>query len=423
MSTRQRVVRLTGVVITVIAATGCGGDLVRPDPPPAPAATRDGRWIQDVDYVTDQLPRLHPNLFFATPRSTFESAAQDLKGAIPRLQDHEVVVGLMRLVALIGDGHTSVRLPPGFHRLPLRLARLADGLYVVAAEPSLADALGARLIAVGIVDAPALEAGAARLVSHENDSWLRARVPDLLVVAEVLFALGATEAISGARLPLQEQQGTPSERDVGAVTAPPALVDLATAAGVPPPLHEQRPNENYWFTTVDGSRALYLRYSRCQQGSEPFSAFAERIFQVLDQGRADRLVVDLRRNGGGDSNVDDPLIQGLQGRPAWRQRGRLFSLIDSGTFSSGMFTALDLQRLGAVLVGAPTGGKPNAYGNTRTLTLPNSRLEVSYSTRYFTLIEGSDPPSILPELAVEPTIEDMRTGRDPVLDAALRFIS
>ena len=94
----------------------------------------------------------------------------------------------------------------------------------------------------------------------------------------------------------------------------------------------------------------------------------------------------------------------------------------SETFSSGMWTADDLRKLGAVLVGSPTGGKPNSYGNTQTLVLPNSRLEVSYSTRHFQLIQGSDPASVMPTLTVEATIDELRAGRDPVLEAALRFV-
>ena len=75
----------------------------------------------------------------------------------------------MRVAALPGDAHTSVQRSSGFHRLPLRLVRLADGFYVVAAEAALTEALGARLVAVGDVEAMALEAGAAPLVSHENE--------------------------------------------------------------------------------------------------------------------------------------------------------------------------------------------------------------------------------------------------------------
>jgi C-terminal processing protease CtpA/Prc len=131
-------------------------------------------------------------------------------------------------------------------------------------------------------------------------------------------------------------------------------------------------------------------------------------------------VVDVRHNGGGDSRVDDGLIDGLRSRSAWRQRGRLYALISGETFSSGMWTADDLRRLGAVLVGTPTGGKPNAYGNVSTLQLPNSLIQVGYSTRYYELAAGSDPPSLAPEVAVEPTVADLRAGRDPVLEATWR---
>ena len=146
---------------------------------------------------------------------------------------------------------------------------------------------------------------------------------------------------------------------------------------------------------------------------------ADRAFRTLDQGGATRLVVDVRHNGGGDSSVDDHLIDGIRSRSAWRTRGRLYCLIGGETFSSGMWTADDLRRLGAVLVGSPTGGKPNAYGNVSTLQLPNSLIQVGYSTRYYQIVDGSDPPWIAPELAVEPTVADLRAGRDPLLEAAI----
>lgn len=54
-----------------------------------------------------------------------------------------------------------------------------------------------------------------------------------------------------------------------------------------------------------------------------------------------------------------------------------------------------------------------------TFSLPNSRLRAGYSTRYYRLMPESDAPSLMPELLVEPTIDDLRRGRDPVLEAAI----
>ena len=150
----------------------------------------------------------------------------------------------MRVAALPGDAHTSVQRSSGFHRLPLRLVRLADGFYVVAAEAALTEALGARLVAVGDVEAMALEAGAAPLVSHENEFWLRNQVPDVLAITYVLYALGATPSIEGARVWLQRPDGPLVALDLEARTQEPPLIDVTTAAGFPRPLHEQRTHEN-----------------------------------------------------------------------------------------------------------------------------------------------------------------------------------
>ena len=44
---------------------------------------------------------------------------------------------------------------------------------------------------------------------------------------------------------------------------------------------------------------------------------------------------------------------------------------------------------------------------------------MSYSTRHYQLVNGSDPPWLAPELGVDETIADLRAGRDPLLEAAV----
>jgi hypothetical protein len=407
------------VLFGLIGIIHCGADRPIPTAPPLPADTREGRWAQDVDYLAAELPRLHPNLFFRASRGEFDAVVSEVRATTATALDYEIVAGLMRIAAVAGDGHTTVYRWSRFSQLPLALTRLADGLYVTAASAVLAPALGMRVVAVGQLAVAELEARAARYVSHENQAWLRVQLPPLLAIPEMLHVLGASGESARATFHLEAADGSRVALSVDAVVAPGALVDVTTASGAPLPLHLQRRNENYWFTLLPDSRTLYLQYNRCQNAGESLSSMADRVFRLLDEGAADRLVVDVRHNGGGDSQVDDHLIDGIRGRSAWRQRGRLYALIGGETFSSGMWTADDLRRLGAVLVGSPTGGKPNSYGNVRTLQLPNSLIQVGYSTRYFEIVAGSDPEWIAPNLLVEPTIADLRAGRDPLLEAAL----
>jgi len=81
--------------------------------------------------------------------------------------------------------------------------------------------------------------------------------------------------------------------------------------------------------------------------------------------------------------------------------------------------ALDLKKgTGAIFVGEPTGGKPNHYGEVQVMRLPESGLPLSYSTKYFQVVEG-DPASIFPDLVAEQAFADYRSKSDPALDAAL----
>ena len=238
----------------------------------------------------------------------------------------------MRIAAVPRDAHTTAYRWRGFRYLPLTLTRLADGLYVTAASAPFGAALGRRVVAIGGVETAALEARASLFVSYENESWLRLQSAQLLAIPEMLHVLGATSDPAAASFRLEVPDGSRLELDVSALATPPPLVDLTTASGAPLPLHQQRTAENYWLTLVEESRTLYLHYRRCQNGSELFSSVADRAFSLLDRGAADRLVVDVRHNGGGDSRVDDRLVEGLESRSAWRQRGRLYCLIGAGPF-------------------------------------------------------------------------------------------
>jgi C-terminal processing protease CtpA/Prc len=115
------------------------------------------------------------------------------------------------------------------------------------------------------------------------------------------------------------------------------------------------------------------------------------------------------------------LITALSKRPDVNQAGKLFVLIGRGTFSSAYLNALRLKlETKAILVGEPTGQKPNAYGEVKTMTLPHAKLLVQYSTKYFKTVKG-DPPSLTPDVSVERSSWDYAGGRDPVLERALRY--
>ncbi len=49
------------------------------------------------------------------------------------------------------------------------------------------------------------------------------------------------------------------------------------------------------------------------------------------------------------------------------------------------------------------------------MTLPNSRLALSYSTKYYKFLE-EDSPAVMPDKRMDPDWADFRGGRDAVMD-------
>lgn len=413
---------LTSLAVAALAACGGGSSPLAPSPAPPPAATRDGRLVQDIDALVTDLPRLHANLFFKTSRASFESEAASLKARVGELRDHEVVAGLMRLAALPGDGHTSIS-PfnySGFRRLPIRLRAVSDGLIVASAAPGGEGLLGGRIVQIGDTSQSAAMEKIAPLISRDNEAGLRAMAPGYLTIPELLHAQGIVPDPGVVRIRIVRPDGSPAEATLTAM-APGTEGTFVDAATPVTPLHRQRSQENYWFTLTN-ENILYMQYNRCQEAAgDPMASFAQRVMAEVDRRAPVAVVIDLRANGGGSSSVIDPLLQGLRSRSYLAQSGRLFALIGSSTFSSALMNAITLKReLGAVLVGEPTGGRPNGYGEVKSFALPNSGLNVSYSTKFFRSWPDGDPESLEPDVPAAISSADYQAGRDPALEAIAR---
>ncbi len=106
-------------------------------------------WREDLRYLARELPSRHANAFHSVSREAFDAEVARLDTTIPRLNGDEVLVGFMRVVALIGDGHTHFDLPPTTLRYPVEMQWFGDELRVIAAQAPYHSAVGARVIAIG----------------------------------------------------------------------------------------------------------------------------------------------------------------------------------------------------------------------------------------------------------------------------------
>jgi hypothetical protein len=416
----SRALVLAGLAVVAFAPPhpAAGQALVRQAA--APEVMTAGRWARDIDFLGTELPKRHKNLFFKVSEADFRKEVESLKAALPSLGPDETLVRLLQLVASVGDSHTALGYRPQ-RGLPLMLYWFKDGIHVLNTTAEHKDILYGRVTALGGRPIAEVTAALASVIPHENGSQVRNQVPNFLADTAVLKGLGLIPSPDSASLTVLTESGKSLTAEMTPVpfsSKPDWLVGVTDESTAPHYL--RRRNTFYWFEVLPGDKALYFKYNSCQEiPGRPFAAFIGELFAAADSPAVERIVIDLRHNGGGNSAVFGPFLEELKKRPAFLVKGRLAVIVGRRTFSSAVLNALDLKKSApAVFVGEPSGGKPNHYGELQTLQLPESGLTVTYSTKYFQVVDG-DPEAILPDIVVEPTFAEYRAKTDPVLDAAL----
>ncbi|MFG6487291.1 S41 family peptidase [Roseateles sp. BYS78W] len=450
-------------------------------PPPelsAEAAQRDLRLLQRA------LVALHPGLYrYTTPAqldAAFDTARAEVAGGASRAQLYLLAT---RLAATVRCGHTwtnpanqtpAVQALTGRQTLPLVL-RFVEGRLLVRASA-----------------APTVPAGS-ELLAIEGQS--PARIAQALL--PYLRADGSTDGKRLAQLDDDENGGAmqrlfpllfpPSEagwrlrlaggREVVVPVLSAEARERALAAGWLPP-------DAAWQLHVDGEVAVLTlpTFSFWRDGFDG-RAFLDRAFAELAARGIRRLIIDLRRNEGGDDALGRALLahlitepyetpggrresayervpyalaryldtwdfsffdrtgrvtRGPNGRwqlpdsPSQRVEpaaphfaGRVVALVGPQNSSAGYLTARDLQAArAATLIGQPTGGNQRGLngGQLAWITLPASGVAVDIPLLAH-LPPGNPPDAgVQPDVLVVPRWADAVAGVDTEMVAARRLL-
>ncbi len=387
-------------------------------------------WREDLRFLRAEMPKRHANLFHAMTPAQFDSALTAIEGKLPALDRPGVIVELMKLDAMVGDGHSNVspwRDPEiKFHELPIALYLFSDGLYVRAASASQAKLLGAKVTAIGGVPVQEALKRVDPLLGRDNAMGPKAWAPVLFAMPEVLHAVGLSESPDRATFTFEGR---------GAVTLEPAgpfpmrtgepdkswmpragWVDVRTQT----PLWLADASDLYRYAVL--GKTLYCQVNAIQQDpADSLAGFMKRALGAADSAQAERFVLDLRLNGGGDGtfcrDIVLPLLKSRYDAP-----GKLWVLMGRRTWSAAQFLLCDLESwTNARFAGEPSASRGNHYGDSRKITLTNSKVTVRVSTLYWQMWDPRDTRTwIEPDRKVELDFASYEAGRDPVLENVVR---
>ena len=400
----------------------------------SPPAMTAEQWREDLRFMASEMRLRHPNLYHEVKKAEFNSAVAGLDARIPALQRNQIIAEMMRIAALVGDGHTRIepRKDPAFAfpSLPIKLYWFDDGLFVRAAEPAQAGLVGAKVEAIGGVPVVEAMARAARLASRETVSGPKLYVPIYLAMPDVLQALGLSSDHRSASLTLSKggkkfaakllagaiDPPWPPDTDISLIT-PAGWVDARTGSL---PAWLQAPLDYHRLIDLPERRALYVQLNMVADiNGETLTQFGERIAQRASDANPRAIILDLRLNQGGNGDLRHGLIRNLI--KAEDSDTRLLVLTARGTFSASQFILDDLDRLtDAIFIGEPASSRPTGYGDAFRSAMPNSGINVRTSTRYWQ--SGQDMRDYTPvDVAAPLTFAAYAAGRDPALEAALGY--
>jgi hypothetical protein len=422
----------------VFAPLGVITDELRADPefreivglPDTSGWTREEGWAYDIDFLRGEVKRVNPDYRHRPLPTEFERRHQELKQNISRLSDEEIFFGMSRMLATLHQGHVflwtgeNVRTPNRL--LPLHLYAFPEGIFIIDAQEPHRELIGSRVLRIGTLPAEEALRQVATGLSVDGDMgyvW----AAHLLVQTYFLKGMGAISSTESVELSLQAHSGTTLGVTIATTTTRPErrLDSLVPPHGSAAPLFLSELAQAHWEQALPEHDAHFVQVNVMGHGSEErLDEFGDRLHRLLQETRPRNLIVDLRHNIGGTTQLYPSLLRTLVSFS--REPGnQVYALIGRRTYSAAGNFVTDLERLAnPVFVGEATSECCNLYGDPAAVRLPYSGLEGELTAVKWQLSQPADRRrELVPQVPVQLTAGAYFDGVDPALEAIFRLIS
>jgi tetratricopeptide (TPR) repeat protein len=394
-------------------------------------------WQADLRFLQQTVHKDYAFLFKKVTADDFDAAIEKLYNAMPNMQDHERVAGMGKIVSMFRYGHTSLgwrQSPFIYHVAPVNFYWFSDGMYVEGADKNYSSIVGAKLVKVEGVPLKQVLEAIKPLVSAENDQYFKAYGLDFMAIPEALHAQGISKELKTNVTYTFEKDGKTFEQTLEAKEGfhlprvygfvKPGMDWSSVRDQNNTPYYLKNISKNYYYEYLPDSKTVYVRQSQVlDDKEETIAAFYKKVVEFIDKNEVDKLVIDVRLNGGGNNFKNKPVITGIIECKKINKPGKLFVIIGRRTFSACQNLVNEFSNYtNALFVGEPTAENINFYGDTRQVDLPKTGIPVFLSFAWW-----QDKPQwenadwLAPQLAVDMSFEEYKTNKDPVLEACIHF--
>lgn len=416
-----------------------------PEPDPAPELSqREKDWIEDIEFLREEFKAEHPDPFFVCSEEEFDWKLDQLEAKVGQLSDTDIYYEITAIIAGMGDNHTSIRPSDDpadriydsiYGRLfPIRACYIGDKLYLcgyLEGYDQFSSCLLHEIVAVNGIDIAYLKQKMEDITNPYN-SWL---------AEELLYNCFLPSFFDWAGCDYKEGytfQILNDNQEVESIEVPTVTSEAAAgSAWIFPEGWDRLFRGGYWAEFVEGEnggciRMHFARLKYVPDVTELFHAAA-----TLIEGHPDcsKLVIDLRDLSGGEA-ARLALIRECAEKLDISPIKRTYVVTGGYTQSAAIGCISVFQDvLDAVVIGEPTGQfascfcfrtafkQPFAVPHSRIICLvPDDWWESEIDCEAYYDEDGRPYPwenTILPDVYVHQDIEDIRQGRDSVLQWVL----
>jgi len=392
--------------------------------------SREEAWSKDLDYMEQRINELHYSPYHAISKSDLSKAFQDIKTEIVSLSDQEIIVELMKIIGRLGNGHNLI-IPTStekgaLKKLPVQFYLFNDGLFIVEAEEGFKKWIGYKVDS--IENTPAKDALQKTNTVNARDNamqtlWLG---PYYLGLPDVLKGLGIIDNVNEITITLSKG-GIKSQK----VKMEPInwnfsdFPRISRPKGVITPLYLSKTDDPYWYEPIPESNALYVQFNVVtEKETQSLREFNIELRDHIEQNAVQYLILDLRLNHGGNGSILPPMLKTLINFEVQNPEGKIFVLMGRETFSAAQNLLTDISRYtNPILVGEPSGSKPNHIGEAGWFKLPYSGLMGLISTQFHQSSKAEDHRQwIAPHVPIGLSSKDYFSGADRAMKAIMELI-
>ena len=414
----------------------------------------------DIDFAINMMEDVHPDPYSIISKEDFyrkmDSIKKELPETVPDLVAHKT---FRKIYALIKDGHTShppFPKNPFYNFLPYRFKIVDERIYL-AHNYSYRNVIpvGSEIISINEKSSQEYIQEASQLFSWEN-------IPSRNTKLQFPILSPLWDDSQNFKITYKTPEGkTKTTHASGGIFS---LLQFSKD------MKQFDSQYNYEYRYLSDSIG-YIEFNWFFD-LDKFKVFLDSTFTAIQNKNIKYLIIDIRKNGGGDSSLGDELMQyiskvdfkdcdstyikiskeliekymfewidstkrkpgtiykitnepltKLKDNPL-RFTGKTYLLVGEKTFSSAsMFTsAFQCFKVGTI-IGTETGGLTVCFGNLYSYTLPETKFDMNLSYKKFYQVCGKeDRHGIIPDYIIENSIEDDVNSYDRVLEFTLDLI-